>query len=101
MATIHLSGLPANAAYLMETVDAHHGFAYRDWQTMGSPEPPTREQNAQLQKLAWSTKKDLIKTNQSGELHWNGEIPAWAVIAIYPQFASGGILGNQTKRNEG
>lgn len=101
MATIHLSGLPADAAYLMETVDAHHGFAYRDWQTMGSPEPPTREQNAQLQKLAWSTKKDLIKTNQSGELHWNGEIPAWAVIAIYPQFASGGILGNQTKRNEG
>lgn len=83
-ATLRLSGLPRGATYLMETVDGHHGFGYRDWQAMGSPEPPTREQTAVLRTLAWETKKDMLRTDQSGTLQWSGTIPPWAVMVIYP-----------------
>jgi xylan 1,4-beta-xylosidase len=84
IAQLHFRGLKPHLSYVVETVDAQHGFAYRDWQAMGSPEPPTREQTAELRKKAIATKKVEIKVDASGELHWSVELPAWAVVAIYP-----------------
>ncbi len=83
-ASLSLHGLKAGDSYILETVDAHHGFAYRDWQAMGSPEPPTREQTAELRKLAWATQKSVVTINTAGEFHWSGGIAPWAIIAIYP-----------------
>jgi hypothetical protein len=51
---------------------------------MNSPEPPTREQTAQLKKKAMATKKESRKVDGNGELTWTGDVPPWAVIAIYP-----------------
>jgi xylan 1,4-beta-xylosidase len=81
---LRLRNLSPATSYVVETLNAHHGFAYRDWQAMGSPEPPTREQTAELRKKAMATKREACKTGADGELRWTGVIPAWAVIAIYP-----------------
>ncbi|MGA2099428.1 MAG: hypothetical protein ABSH39_24380 [Candidatus Acidiferrum sp.] len=81
---LRLRGLSPAKLYIIETLDAHHGFAYRDWQAMDSPEPPTREQTAELKKKAMATKKEPRQVDSEGVLRWTGDIPAWAVIAIYP-----------------
>ena len=83
--TLRLRGLPPNTAFLVETLDAEHGFAFRDWQAMGSPEPPTRAQTALLSERALATRKETVRANASGELLWTGTLTAWSVVAIHQE----------------
>lgn len=80
---IRLRGLKPGASFVVETLDVHHGFAFRSWQEMGSPEPPTREQEAMLRQMATATAKEEIKVGGDGMLRWAHAIEPWAVVAIY------------------
>jgi xylan 1,4-beta-xylosidase len=82
---LQLRGLPPGARYVVETLDADHGFAFRSWQEMGSPEPPTREQEALLRQKAMATAKEHIEVGGDGTLRWAEAIEPWAVVAIHPE----------------
>lgn len=81
-ADLQLRGLPPGASFTVETLDARHGFAFRSWQEMGSPEPPSREQEVSLREKAMATAKQHIKVGSDGTLRWAEPIEPWAVVAI-------------------
>lgn len=80
--TIELSGLPPNAAVLIETLDKEHGNATRAWEEMGQPPTPTRGQTDALRKAAWGTAKELVHTDASGRLVFQRKLEAWSLVLI-------------------
>ena len=84
-AEVRLHGLRPGASFVVETLDARHGFAFRAWQEMGSPEPPSREQEVLLREKAMATERRRIKAGGDGTLLWAQGIDPWAVVAIYPE----------------
>jgi xylan 1,4-beta-xylosidase len=80
--TLNLKHLRAKASFLVETLDKTHGDAVAAWEAMGKPEPPNREQTEALRKLAWSTKKLIVQSDDSGALHVDMKLPAWSVVLI-------------------
>ncbi len=84
-ASLRITGLKPGASFTMETLDAHHGFAMRDWQAMGSPEPPTREQTASLRAQAMATRKQVLTADANGTFAWQGYLDPWSVVAIHQQ----------------
>jgi len=74
--------LPANASFLIETLDKEHGDAVAAWEAMGEPEPPNREQTAALEKLASDTKKQTVRADEEGSLHVNLKLAAWSVVLV-------------------
>ncbi|NBC84451.1 MAG: glycoside hydrolase [Bacteroidetes bacterium] len=80
--SIHLTNLPKNTVFLVETLDKEHGFALKDWQRMGYPNPPNIEQTKELRKKGWDTKKEYIKSTNQGDLIWSSSVTPWAVISI-------------------
>lgn len=80
--TLSISNLKPKARFVIEILDKNNGFALRDWQKMGSPNPPTREQTKQLQQKAFATKKLEILADKNGNLVWNTVLDPWAVILI-------------------
>ena len=74
--------LAANASFLIETLDKEHGDAVAAWEAMGEPEPPNREQTAALEKLAWDTRKQIVRTDEEGRLHVNLKLAAWSVVLV-------------------
>ena len=53
--TMNIAGLPVPdgpATVTVQRIDADHGNSYAAWQRMGSPQPPTVEQRAQLVKAS-------------------------------------------------
>jgi len=81
--SLQIVGLQPNETFIAETLNAQHGFAYRDWQAMGTPEPPSREQTAQLRKQALATEKKNLKVDPRGVLRFHADLAPWAVVAIY------------------
>lgn len=80
--TVDITDLPVNASFEMEILDVDHGFALRDWQKMGSPEPPTREQAQYLRDKAMDTKKVSLQADSKGTLHWEAMLSPWSVVLI-------------------
>lgn len=80
--TIDLRGLPANASFLIETLDRRHGDAVEAWEEMGRPEPPNRDQTAVLRKAAWATAKEIVHADQSGSLAIHRPIAAWSLVLV-------------------
>jgi len=78
----NIDHLPANASFLIETLDKEHGDAVAAWEAMGEPEPPNREQTAALEKLAWDTRKQIVRTDEEGSLHVNLKLAAWSVVLV-------------------
>ena len=79
---IEIQHLPPGAAFLIETVDAAHGFALRQWQAMGSPSSPTGDQIALLQKFAWDTHRQIVSANKNGVLSLTLNLAPWAIALI-------------------
>jgi xylan 1,4-beta-xylosidase len=84
-AKLRITGLEPKTTFTIETLDTHHGFALRDWQAMGSPEPPTREQTALLRARGMATDKCTLTADAHGVLVWQGDLDPWSVIAIYQE----------------
>jgi xylan 1,4-beta-xylosidase len=79
---LNLDHLPANASFLVETLDKEHGDAITVWEAMGKPEPPNREQTEALRKLAWNTEKKIARTDETGRLHLSVKLPAWSIVLV-------------------
>ncbi|HEY5779207.1 MAG TPA: hypothetical protein VIT00_10750 [Terrimicrobiaceae bacterium] len=74
--------LPPNSAFLVETVDAQHGFALRQWQAMGSPSSPTPDQISLLRDFAWDTHRQIVTVNKQGSLRLKLHLAPWAIALI-------------------
>ena len=79
---IEIHHLPPNSAFLVETVDAQHGFALRQWQAMGSPSSPTPDQISLLRDFAWDTHRQIVTVNKQGLLRLKLHLPPWAIALI-------------------
>jgi xylan 1,4-beta-xylosidase len=79
---ILIHDLPPNTPYLVETVDAEHGFAVRAWQAMGQPQSPSPDQLALLRDLGWATRREIINVNDAGLLHLELKLSPWAIALI-------------------
>jgi xylan 1,4-beta-xylosidase len=80
--SLSVTRLPANASFLVETLDKQHGDAITAWEAMGRPEPPNREQTVVLRKLAWSTEEQVVRTDGEGRLHLTIKLPPWSIVLI-------------------
>lgn len=80
--SVQISDLSPSAPYLIETVDAEHGFALRQWQEMGSPCSPTRFQIAQLKDYGWATRREIVKVDGKGNLRLELKLAPWAIALI-------------------
>jgi hypothetical protein len=80
--SILIDDLPPNAPYLVETVDAEHGFAVRAWQAMGQPQSPSPDQLTLLRDLGWATRREIINVNDAGLLHLELKLSPWAIALI-------------------
>lgn len=78
-AEIHL---PVGASFEVGVLDRQHGDAVTEWEAMGQPEPPTREQTAELRRLVWDTKKEVLQADKDGRLHFRMSMPAWSLVLV-------------------
>jgi xylan 1,4-beta-xylosidase len=79
---IQIQHLSPNTPFLIETVDAAHGFALRQWQGMGSPSSPTTDQIAILREFAWDTNRQIVNVSKNGVLSLKLNLAPWAVALI-------------------
>lgn len=79
---IEIHDLKPSARFLIETVDEEHGFAIKRWKEMGQPEPPTREQTAELRKVAMETKKEYVYADKEGKLVLKMKVSPWNIVSI-------------------
>jgi xylan 1,4-beta-xylosidase len=79
---LHLRGLPPGTPFLIETLDQHHGDPIPVWESMGKPEPPSREQTRLLRETAWATQKEVIRADDAGALDLHRTIAAWSLVLI-------------------
>jgi xylan 1,4-beta-xylosidase len=79
---IHLHGLPANASFLVETLDRQHGDAVEAWEQMGQPEPPNPAQTEALRNAAWATAKEIVRADKDGNLDLHRPIAAWSLVLV-------------------
>jgi xylan 1,4-beta-xylosidase len=79
---IEIHHLSPNTAYLIETVDAGHGFALRQWQAMGSPPSPTPDQTSLLRQFGWHTHRQVVSVNTNGVLDLKLNLMPWAIALV-------------------
>lgn len=79
---IILTGLPANAPVIVETLDQHHGNAVAAWEEMGRPEPPTREQTEVLKRAAMATQEEILNAGARGTIEIRRSLPPWALMLV-------------------
>lgn len=79
---LYLSNLKPGSKYVVEIVDKQNAFSLKNWQLMGSPEPPTREQTKKLKALGLKTKKIMLSANSKGELTWKYSLGPWAIALL-------------------
>jgi len=82
---IEFSGLEPGATILVETLDKQHGNALAAWESMGAPEPPTREQTRQLGAAARATAQEIFRADVNGNFVLQRPIEPWSVILIKEQ----------------
>jgi xylan 1,4-beta-xylosidase len=79
---LHLRGFRPGASFLIETLDHEHGDAISVWESMGKPEPPTREQTKLLREAAWATAKEVVCADGAGNLNLHRAIAPWSLVLI-------------------
>ncbi len=79
---ITLKGLKAGSTFTLEILDKDHGNIYNYWESMGKPEPPTREQIKEMKKYAHTMKTKSFTVGADGTLSIKHEITPWSVVLI-------------------
>ncbi|MCB4807960.1 hypothetical protein LG651_06820 [Tamlana sp. 62-3] len=77
-----IKNLKPGALFELEILDKDHGNIHNFWETMGKPEPPTREQIKTMKVFANTMDKKFIKANNNGVLTINHEITPWSLVLI-------------------
>lgn len=79
---LNLSDLKPGTMFKVETLDRDHGNIYNYWESMGKPEPPTREQIKLLKKVASDLNTIILKADKNGDIHIQQELTPWSVVLI-------------------
>ncbi|WP_117882396.1 GH39 family glycosyl hydrolase [Aureibaculum luteum] len=77
-----LTGLKAGSMFEIEILDKDHGNIHNFWETMGKPEPPTREEVKVMKDYANTMKKEFVKANKNGVLTIKHSITPWSLVLI-------------------
>jgi len=83
--TLQLRDLPALASFVVETLDKDNGSVLEAWEKMGSPEPPSREQIAELKKRALATRRETLCADDRGGLKFDRTPAPWTLILLKQQ----------------
>ncbi|MEA5429292.1 GH39 family glycosyl hydrolase [Arcicella lustrica] len=81
--SLTINGLKPSSVFILETLDRNHGFAFKKWEEMGKPEPPTREQTTILKNAAFATKKEKIKVNTKSLLILKRTLQPWDCLLLH------------------
>ncbi|MCX6236394.1 MAG: glycoside hydrolase [Bacteroidia bacterium] len=79
---LNVSNLKPGTQFKLEILDKDNGNVHNYWQSIGSPEPPTREQTALLKKVANDLKTEIITVGKDGILHVDRELTPWSLVLI-------------------
>ncbi len=79
---VALKDLKAGAPFVVEQLDEDNGNVYKTWRTMGSPEPPRREQIQQLKRTANTLQTETIRADRKGTLVWEKKLKPWTCVLI-------------------
>jgi xylan 1,4-beta-xylosidase len=77
-----LSDLKPGIQFTIETLDKDHGNIYNEWEKMGKPEPPTREQIKVLKMAANALHTEIVEADATGKLTINREMSPWSLVSI-------------------
>ncbi|ANW97423.1 glycoside hydrolase [Wenyingzhuangia fucanilytica] len=77
-----LEGLKEGTMFKIEILDKDHGNIHNFWESMGKPEPPTREEIKIMKAYANTMKTEYVKVDKKGVLTINHEITPWSVVLI-------------------
>lgn len=77
-----LTGLAPGAMFEIEILDKEHGNIHSFWESMGKPEPPTREEIKVMKAYASTMKKAYANADKKGVLTIKHEITPWSVVLI-------------------
>jgi len=78
-----LTGLKPNTVFIVETLDKQHGNVFDDYEAIGSPSAPSRQQIAWLKQKSWETMKETLKADDKGMLTINRNMQPWTCILIH------------------
>ena len=79
---LEIRDLPPNAAILVETLDASHGFCLPAWKEMGAPEPPSREEAKLLRDAALGVRREFLNADASGTFQLDRSLAPWTVLML-------------------
>lgn len=77
-----LSNLEPEALFKIEILDKDHGNIHNFWESMGNPEPPTREQIKVMKAYANTMKTAYVKADKKGVVTIKQKITPWSVVLI-------------------
>ena len=77
-----LTGLRPGAMFVIEALDKEHGNVFDDFEAIGSPNSPTRDQTAYLSAKAWGTAKQTVKASADGTLTIDLDLQPWTCVLI-------------------
>ncbi len=80
--TLELTDLAPGAMFKMEILDETSGNVLEYWKSMGSPEPPTREQVKLLKDYAENLRTVTFRADKEGKLTINHELTPWSLVLI-------------------
>ena len=79
-----VAGLSAGAVYDVEILDLEHGNVAEAWHRRGEPLNLSRQDVAELKKVADDLDRRTLTVDAAGVLTIDIELPAWAVASITP-----------------
>ncbi|MFB9052689.1 hypothetical protein ACFFVB_06305 [Formosa undariae] len=77
-----ISDLKPGAMFKIEVLDAESGNIYKYWESMGKPEPPTREQIKVMKQYAENLNTELVTANAKGNVKIKRELSPWSLVLI-------------------
>ncbi|KJL47445.1 Beta-xylosidase [Microbacterium hydrocarbonoxydans] len=77
-----ITGLMPGDVYQVETLDLEHGNVVGAWQRRGEPLNPTREDTAELMRIADDLDRSTLVVDHNGTLTVDVTLPPWAVMSI-------------------
>jgi len=79
---MELTALKPGTQFKIETLDKDHGNIYNYWETMGKPEPPTREQIKVMKEFAENLKTEIITADEKGIIKIDRTLSPWSLVLI-------------------
>lgn len=78
-----IEGVRPGAVFALEVLDQSHGNALQAWLDMGEPINTSREQVAELARVADELARDQLVATDDGVLEIDVVLPGWAVASVY------------------